>query len=92
MDHLEFHPIMVGVALDACSPGRARSRKRGVKTLVALNLIGDFAMAIEALERGGPRRNLVALHAVRIAVQVGVRFCERPRRNLRGDKRSGCHE
>lgn len=83
MDHLEFHPIMVGVALDACSPGRARSRKRGVKTLVALDLIGDLAMALETFERGGSRRNLVALHAVRIAVQVGVRFCERPRRNLR---------
>ena len=81
--HLEIDAVMVGVALHTRCARRARSRERCVKTLVLLDLVCNFAVAIYTLEGRSLNRNLVTLDAVRRPAQALMRLCQRPRRDLR---------
>jgi len=88
MDHLKVHTVVVGVAFDAGSTGRARSGKRGMKPPILLKFRRYFLVAFKAVKRWRMRGDLVALDAVRVAIEALVGFRQRSRRNL-GMQRHG---
>lgn len=83
MHHLKVDAVVIGMALHTCCAGRAGSRKRRMKAPVLLDLILNFPMAIETLERGSLDGNLVTLNAVHISTQSLMRLRQRARRDLR---------
>jgi len=54
-----------------------------MKTLVRLNLVGNFLMALRTLERGGLGGNLMTLDAIRRPGKAVVRPSKRTGRYLR---------
>jgi len=85
MHHLEVDTVVIGMALHTCCAGRARSRKCCMKAFVLLELICNFPMAIQTLERRRLDGNLVTLDAVPGSTQALMRLCQRSRRDLRAN-------
>ncbi len=82
MDHIEVFAVVIGVALDAGLAGRAGQGIGGVQAVMAVDLGGDFAMALHAAKGRRPRRDGVALGTVGGPVKALMRLGEGARRNL----------
>lgn len=97
VNHLEVNSVVIGVAFDAGGSFGCGTREACMEPLVLLNLHGNFLMALNTAKRGRPCGNLVALNAICVSIQVLVRACKGPRRNLRmsdhrQSKREGNHK
>jgi len=70
------------MALHTGRAGRAGQGIGGVQAMVAINLRGNFAVALSTSERRGARGNRVTLGAVGRAVEALVRLGKRAGRDL----------
>lgn len=91
MHHLEIDAVVIGMALHTSRAGRPRSRERCMQTLVLLDLIGNFPMAIQAFEGGRLHGDLVTLDAVRSPTQALMRLRQRPWGDLRRRGKAKAH-
>src|SRR5579871_1972717 len=82
MQHVEVFAVVIGMALDACSSGRACLRIGGVQATVRLQFVADLAVAFDAAETCRAGGDRVALRAVGRAVEAFVCLRQRARRNL----------
>ena len=83
VNHLEIGSVVIRMALDACCSRRAGPGIGRMKTLVRLNLVGNFLMALQTLERGGLGGNFMTLDAIRRPSKALVRPGKRTGGNLR---------
>jgi len=82
MQQGEVPAVMIRMAFDASRSRWPRARKSGVKTLVALQLVPNLAVTVDAAKGGRLGGDLMTLDAILRSVQALMGTGERSWRNL----------
>ena len=83
LDHLKIQPIVVRVAADASLAGSGLQLVAAMQAPLGGYTGGDFGVALQAFELRLSATKLVTISAMRRAVQLFMRLCQRAGRDLR---------